>query len=131
MRKSMSSPSIWFTCMRNLRRRVTCVTDGAKRDVALASSPVVDVEDDEHVPGQQRLNDRHAPLLKRFREHGVVSVVEHPGGNAPCLIPRKVLFIHENSHQLDNGERRVRVVELHAHEVWQLLQRVAARRVTA
>ena len=37
-----------------------------------------------------------------------------------------MLLVHENAHELDDGERGVRVVELQTHEVRQLLQSVAA-----
>jgi hypothetical protein len=83
---------------------------------------VVDVEYNQHVPGQKRLDDGHAPLFKSFRKNGVISVVENAGCYSPSLIPRQILFINEDSHHLDNGESWVRVIQLHTHKIWKLLQ---------
>ncbi len=92
---------------------------------------MVDIEYNEHVPGQKRLHDGHAPLLKRLRQHGVVGVVEHSSGDAPRLVPRKVILVQQDAHELDYSERWVRIVQLHGHKVRKLLKRVAAGLVAA
>jgi hypothetical protein len=68
------------------RRIVICSHFEISEQKPKPLTPVIDIEDDEHVPGQERLYDRHAPLLQCLWQHGVVGVVEHAGRDAPRLV---------------------------------------------
>ena len=37
------------------------------------------------------------------------------GCNLPCLIPGKIIFIHEDSHQFSHSYRRMGVIQLESH----------------
>ena len=72
----------------------------------------VDLVDDLQVTGQHHLKPGDRPFLQGLGQQGVVRVGKSPLGQGPCLVPAKVRFVQENSHQLGDGHRRVGVVEL-------------------
>ena len=72
----------------------------------------VDLVDDLQVTGQQHLEPGDRPFFQGLGQQGVVRVGKSPLGQRPCLVPAKVRFVQENSHQLGDGHRRVGVVEL-------------------
>ena len=74
--------------------------------------PAVDLEDDLQVARQQHLEPREGPLLERLGQQRVVRVGERSPGEVPGLIPSEVRLVEQDPHQLGDGQRRVRVVEL-------------------
>ena len=45
----------------------------------------------------------------------MVRVEERVGRDLPRLVPRDVLLVDEDAHELGDRERRVRVIELDSH----------------
>lgn len=61
------------------------------------------------MPREEVLHERHGPLLERLGEHGVVREEERVRRDLPGLVPRHVLLVDEDAHELGDGERRVRL----------------------
>jgi hypothetical protein len=61
---------------------------------------------------QQHLEPRQRPLLQRFGQERVIRVGERLPGEIPGLVPAEVGLVEQDSHELRDGERGVRVVEL-------------------
>src|SRR5260370_1242562 len=72
----------------------------------------IDLEHDLKVPRQHLLKPRKRPFLQRLRKQSVVCVSEGPLSNAPRSVPAETLIVEQNSHQLRNGQSRMRIVEL-------------------
>ena len=58
------------------------------------------------------LQQRNGPLFESFGEDSVVGEEEHVGDDLPGFVPRNLLLVNENAHELRNGESRVGIVEL-------------------
>ena len=54
----------------------------------------------------------NAPALKCLLHNGVVRVGERPAGDVPRLLPRIVVLIDQQPHQLRHAQRRVGVVDV-------------------
>ena len=76
-----------------------------------AQAPV-DLLDDLQVPRQQPLQEVGGPLLERLGQDRVVGVGDRALGQRPRIVPAETLLVHQHAHQLRDGERRVRVVQL-------------------
>ena len=50
------------------------------------------------------------PFFKRLRHNGVVGVIDGADSDVPRLVPRQVVFVHQQAHKLRNSESGVRVV---------------------
>ncbi len=77
-----------------------------------AEEPVVDLEDDHQVPRQHAPQHGHGPLLERLGHQRVVRVRDRPLRDVPGGVPVESLLVDQHSHQLRDGDGRVRVVEL-------------------
>ena len=64
------------------------------------------------VAGQHALQQRRGPALQGLGEDGVVRVGESAAANVPRVVPAKVLHVNEETHELRDGEGRMRVVQL-------------------
>jgi hypothetical protein len=73
---------------------------------------VVDEVDQVHVSREQALNKRNSPSLKSLGKYGVIGVSEGMIYDFPGLLVGLLLFINQNTQQLDRGDARVRVIEL-------------------
>ena len=73
----------------------------------------VDLEDDLEMPRKQRAEEIDRPLLQRLGEQRVIRVGEGRASHRPRFVPAERVFVHEQAHQLRDGDRGVRVVELH------------------
>ncbi len=52
------------------------------------------------------------PALDGLWQQGVVGVGARVGGDVPSGVPAEALQVHEDAHELGDGERGVGVVEL-------------------
>ena len=68
----------------------------------LLDEQVVDEIDQFHVSWEEMLNESHRPFLKSFWKHGMVSVGESLGHDAPCLLIGHLLLVDQDSQQLDD-----------------------------
>src|SRR5262245_11875376 len=84
----------------------------------VVEQPSIDFIDDLKLSRQKHLEPRYGPLLQRFGQQGVVGVRQHALRNVPSAVPVQSSLIEKNSHELRNGDRRVRVVELDGHLFW-------------
>src|SRR4029453_11303918 len=78
----------------------------------LVDQEAVDLEDDLQMARQQYLEPRQGPLLQRLGQERVIRVGERLSGEIPGLVPAEVRLVEQDSHQLGDGQRWVRVVEL-------------------
>ena len=72
----------------------------------------VDLVDDLQVPRQQHLEPGDRPFLQGLGQQRVVGVGQRPLREVPGLVPAELRFVEQDAHQLGDGHRRVRVVEL-------------------
>src|SRR5699024_9933377 len=72
----------------------------------------VDLPHDLHDPWEEAIEDRNLPRLQGLGEHRVVGVGERAGDDVPRVLPPQAVNIHEQAHELGDGEHRVSVVEL-------------------
>ena len=73
---------------------------------------MVDLENDLQVAREDLLHQRDGPLLERLGQQSMVGIRDGAPREIPRAIPRKILLVDEDPHQLGHRERRVRVVEL-------------------
>ena len=92
---------------------------------------VVDLVDDLEMPRQQRAEKIDRPLLQRLGHQGVIRVGKGRARHRPRFLPAKRVLIHEQPHQLRDGDRRMRVVELHGPLFVEGRGRPAEQRVDA
>jgi hypothetical protein len=59
------------------------------------------------VAREEVLEERDGPLLERLGQHGVVRVEEGVGDDLPRGVPRLILLVDEDAHELGYRERRV------------------------
>jgi len=78
----------------------------------LSEETPVDLVDDLHVPRQQALHQRDAPLLQGLRQHGVVRVAGAGAGDRPGGVPVEPLAVHQQAHQFGDDQRGMGLVEL-------------------
>ena len=62
--------------------------------------------------GKSALHQPHRPALERLGQDGVVGVGEAARVSSQALVPRHVVQVDEQPHQLGHGQRRMRVVQL-------------------
>ena len=62
--------------------------------------------------GSSSSNQRERPLLQRLGQQRVVGVGQRPLREVPRLVPAELRLVEQDPHQLGDGQRRVRVVEL-------------------
>lgn len=72
------------------------------------------------LPWQQVLKHGNSPFFHGFWQHCVICERIDFGHNVPRLVPLQSFHINEQSHQLWNAKRRVRIVELNGHLVREL-----------
>ena len=72
----------------------------------------IDRVDDLHMPRQQPLEERHRPGFQRLGKQRVVGVGECADGDVPGLVPFKSAHVDQHAHQLGDGDRGMRVVQL-------------------
>mmetsp|Transcript_41521 Transcript_41521/g.96930 ORF Transcript_41521/g.96930 Transcript_41521/m.96930 type:complete len:774 (+) Transcript_41521:686-3007(+) len=97
----------------------------AHRLLYLVEPPPVDLEDDLHHAGKQRLHQRHGPLLEGLGEHRVVGVGKDFLHDRPGSRPAEAVAVDEEAHELSDTDGRVRVVELHRNLGGKLVHRAA------
>ena len=91
----------------------------------------VDFVNDLHVAREHLFEQIDRPFLERIHEHGVVGETENLRSDFPSLRVRKPMLIDEQAQQLRDGERRMRVVQLHRDLVRELVKRVMIHQVAA
>ena len=73
---------------------------------------MIDLVDELQVTRQHPAKQRHRPALERLGQDGVVGVGKGPGRHLPGCLPIELLEVDQQPHELGDGERRVRIVEL-------------------
>ena len=105
--------------------------DGEPRDL-VAGEPLarerleearVDLEDDLHVAREEVGHHVDGPRLERLGQDGVVRERERLGDEAPRGVPVEPLLVDEDVHQLRDRDVRVRVVQLDAGGLREVLPR--------
>ena len=74
------------------------------------------------MPRQQTGKHAQWPTFQGFRHQGVVGVSEGSAGDGPGLIPIQLVFIHQDAHQLGDGNGWMSVVELDGKFFMKFLQ---------
>ena len=91
----------------------------------------VDFEDDLEMPRKQRAEEIDRPLLQRLGEQRVIRVGEGRARDRPRFVPAERVLVHEQAHQLRDGDRGMRVVELHGPFFMEVGGSAAEQRVDA
>ena len=86
----------------------------------LLQQPAVELVDELEVPRQKPLDQRHRPPLQGLGGERVIGVAEGGSGDLPGVDPGDLLLVDEKAHQLDDGQGRVRIVELDGDRARQL-----------
>ena len=121
MRTCFSGPS----SIRLIRADAAVVAGELRAHVV--EEPAVDLVDDLQVPrGSSSSKKRDRPLLQRLGQQRVVGVGQGPHGQVPGLVPAEPGLVEQDAHQLGDGQRGVRVVELDGDLVGQGRPVVAA-----
>ena len=92
------------------------VVDGALVQTALghvATETAVDLAHDLGDAREEPVEDVDVPRLQRLGQDRVVRVREGAGDDLPGVLPAEVVVVHEQAHELGDGQHGVRVVELH------------------
>ena len=79
----------------------------------------IDLIDDLEVSGETNLEEMDWPLFQGLGQQGVIGVCQRPRGQIPGLVPAEPGLIQQEAHQLGHGQRRMRVIELDRHLLWQ------------
>ena len=72
----------------------------------------IDLVDDLQVPRHDALEQGHGPLLERLRQQRVIRVPHRRLRHLPRGVPGQVSLVDEDAHQLGDGQRRMRVVQV-------------------
>ena len=68
----------------------------------------IDRVDDFEMPREKALEQRHRPALQCFRQQSVVGVGKCLDSDSPGLVPRHVVQIDQDAHQLGDRDARMR-----------------------
>ena len=88
----------------------------------LVEKALVDLVDDLQVPRQDALEERDRPGFERFGHQRVVGIRTGLARDVPGAIPVEPVDVEQHAHQLRDGERGMRIVQLDGHLVRQLVQ---------
>ena len=73
---------------------------------------VIDVIDNDHVPGHDFFQQFDGPTFKSFGQQGVVCVAHGFFRDFPRRIPIETVDVHQDAHQFGDSQSRMRIVEL-------------------
>ena len=108
----MTHPHQFLTALVDQRHRCENRRIEAAAFRQLLQIEPVDEIDDLQMAREQPAQQRHRPGLERFRQQGVVRVVQCRGADAPSILPRELVLVDEDAHELRNGDRSMGLVEL-------------------
>jgi len=74
----------------------------------------VDFINDVEQARQQATEHGDGPHLERFRQQRVIRVRHRVARNVPGLVPIETVLVQQQSHELGDRDRRVRIIELEA-----------------
>jgi hypothetical protein len=92
----------------------------------IVQKPAIDLVDDLQMARQKPGEQRQRPPLQRFGKERVVGVAAGLLRDGPGLIPPHRVLVHEQSHQLGDRDRGMRIVQLRGPIRMELLKRLAA-----
>src|SRR3954447_24405399 len=78
----------------------------------IVDEAAVDLVNNLEVARQHDLEPGERPLLERLGKERMVGVGEGACSDVPGFAPREMALVEQNTHQLRDGNRRVRVVQL-------------------
>ena len=91
----------------------------------------VDLVDDFEVAREEAAEQRQRPLLEGLGEQRVVRVRACLLGDSPRRLPVHPVLVHQQPHQLGDGEGGVRVVQLHGPPPVEVVEPAALQQVDA
>ena len=74
--------------------------------------PAIDLVNDLQMAGQQATKNFDWPFLQGFGQQGMISIGNCLARYLPRGVPAKLVFIYQQTHQLGDGDSRVRVIQL-------------------
>ncbi len=104
---------ITLTALVDQRKARDAAVIAPETDAHRVQKPRVDLVDDLQVPGQQLREHGERPLLQCLGQERVIGVAEGAARDVPSLVPAHRLFVHQQAHQLGDGNGGMGVVELH------------------
>jgi len=81
-------------------------------EARLVEEAAIDLVDDFEVAGQHPTEQGQGPALECLWQKRMVRVAKGLGGDLPRCRPLDVVLVDQDAHQLWDGERRMRIVEL-------------------
>src|SRR5271166_5251433 len=72
--------------------------------------------------GQKASKQIDRPLLQSFWQQRVVSVSKCFSGDVPSQIPIQLMLIDQQTHQLGNPDRRMRIIQLRSKRFIEVVQ---------
>ena len=72
----------------------------------------VDLADNHSDSRQQMLHHFKRPFFQRLAQNGMVRIGEGSADNAPRIVPSHAFLVHQNPHQLRNGNGRMGIVDM-------------------
>ena len=82
----------------------------------------IDLVDDLEVAREDPAEEVHRPCLQRLGQQRVIRVRKGVPRDVPRGVPAHLVPVHQKAHQLGDGDRRMRVVELHRPLFVELLE---------
>ena len=79
---------------------------------------LVDFKNDLQVAGKNLAEESHAPFLQSFGKQSVIRVGEGAGDDRPGFIPGKAVVVLQETHEFDDRDGGVCVVELDGDFLW-------------
>src|SRR6266446_3741558 len=70
---------------------------------------------------QQASEERDRPALKGLRHECVVGIRKNSVRHLPGLVPIQLMLVNQEAHQFGDGDRGMRVIELHGELLGKLI----------
>ncbi len=125
--------------MRHLHAALTVLSDDAhtahprvvvgKASAHIIQKPAINLKDDLEMPRQQTREHVQWPTLQCLGQKRVVGVSKGGLRHPPRILPSHLVLIHQQTHQLRNANRRMRIVQLHSPFLVELCKRFPQRQV--
>ena len=119
--------------MRHLHAAFTVLSDDAhtphprvvvgKAVAHIIQKPAIDLKDDLKMSRQQIREHVQWPTLQRLGQKRVVGVTKSGLRHPPRILPSHRMLVHQQTHQLRNANRRMRIVQLHSPFLVELCER--------
>ena len=85
----------------------------------LLKKSIIDLIDQFHVSWKQIVEQFNRPTLESFRQNRMICISKGLTAYLPSFIPFQLLLVNQESHQFRDCNRRMRIVKLNCHIIWE------------